>query len=81
MDASANSPTPAARSSKLSKPSKDTPTPETDKPVTVLLPESLIKKAKVLGAVTGESISEMVAKALEHRVRKDLAAALTSLQE
>ncbi len=81
MDTPTLQPAQTNKPSKTPKVSKDQQTTEADKPVTVMLPEGLLRKVKVLGAISGESLSEMVAQALTARVRKDLAAALSSLQE
>jgi len=81
MDTPTLQPAQANKPAKTPKVTKDQTPTEADKPVTVMLPETLLKKVKVLGAISGESLSEMVAQALTARVRKDLAAALSSLQE
>ncbi len=54
---------------------------QADKPITVLVPENLLKKVKVLSALTGETVSEMVTQALRARVKKDLSQALENLRE
>ena len=60
------------------------PTPEAqtaEKPITVLVPEPLLKKVRVLAAITGESMSDMVTQGLKARVKRDLGQALEALRE
>jgi hypothetical protein len=74
---------PQAAPAKRTPKSPSTPVlpPDPDKPVTVLVPESLLRRAKVLSAVTGESLSDLVVAGLRTRVRKDLRAALATLAD
>jgi len=45
------------------------------------VPEPLLKRVKVLSAITGESLSDMVTQALKSRVKRDLPQALETLKE
>ena len=56
------------------------PRTETNKPLTVMLPEDLLRRLKVIAVLRDKSISEIVADHVEGLVRRDLKKALSKLE-
>ncbi|MEI9942216.1 MAG: hypothetical protein WDO69_33790 [Pseudomonadota bacterium] len=59
--------------------SNDTVRTEPTKPLTVMLPEDLLRKLRVIAVVRGRSVSEIVVDHVEGLVRRDLKKALAKL--
>lgn len=53
--------------------------PEPTKPITVMLPEDLLKKLKVVAIVRETSVSELVAEAAAGVVKRELKKALSKI--
>ena len=56
------------------------PRTEATKPLTVMLPEDLLRKLKVIAVLRDKSISEIVADHVEGLVRRDLKKVLARLE-
>ena len=73
---------PVAKTPKKGRPKKaKAPTTDDERVVSLSLPADLLKRVKVLSALTGESISQMVAGALAAKVKRELRAAMADLAD
>lgn len=53
--------------------------PETTKPITIMLPDDILKKLKVVAIVRETSVSELVAEAAAGVVKRELKKALSKI--
>ena len=60
-------------------PSNGAATPEPTKPITIMLPDDVLKKLKIVAIVRETSVSELLAEAAAAVVKKELKKALSKI--
>jgi len=72
-------PTPADARSEDAPPSNGASHAEPNKPITIMLPDDLLKKLKIVAIVRETSVSELVAEAAAGVVKRELKKALSKI--